>query len=200
MAGGLSAPAAVGSRVNVEGQCPMRRRPNREREGETSPRCPHDPAWPGVAVLVGSSDASVCALLLAIDSAQESHSRLTVICVMPKPSTVISVFGNFAGITPLGLEADFYEFASKRVRDLAAIVPDDLPCATYTGCGRPIAEIRSILRETRTGVLLVTQGALSGLSMRRLRRSLSGDASLRVVSAARAQRKDASPGLTWTGR
>jgi hypothetical protein len=42
-------------------------------------------ARPCVAVVVGSSDASLLALSWGIETVQASHSRLAIICVMSKP-------------------------------------------------------------------------------------------------------------------
>jgi nucleotide-binding universal stress UspA family protein len=129
-------------------------------------------SWRHIAVAVDSSAESARAFDEAVAAARRHHTRLTIICVAPRPWPYVGM----AGVSPISLENDMLRLAADVTRRLAALVPPDLPCTTYARCGRTVGEILGVLRSEQADVLFIAapHGVQTGLcgqwALRRLAR------------------------------
>jgi nucleotide-binding universal stress UspA family protein len=101
------------------------------------------PRYHHILVALDDSPVAASAFHHAVGIAREQHARLTLVTVVPSPSTLVAA----AGIAPHALQAEMQAEAAARLRALAAEAPEEISLTTVVRDGDPAEEILALLHE-----------------------------------------------------
>jgi len=101
------------------------------------------PRYHRILVALDDSPAAASAFRHAAALAREQHARLTLVTVVPSPSTMVAA----TGIAPQALQAEMQAEAAARLRALAAEAPEEISLTTVIRDGDPAEEILALLDE-----------------------------------------------------
>jgi universal stress protein A len=101
------------------------------------------PRYPRILVAVDETPAASFALRHVVPYAVDQHSRLTLLTVVPHPPHGVAA----AGVSPQQLANEMETDAATRLRELAAILPENLSVTTLLRHGDPAEEILALLRD-----------------------------------------------------
>lgn len=101
------------------------------------------PRYPRILVAIDETPAAAFALRHVVPYAVDQRSRLTLVSVVPHPTAAAAV----AGVSPKQLMDEMEAQAAKRLRHLAAAMPQDLPVTTILRHGDPAEEILKLVNE-----------------------------------------------------
>jgi nucleotide-binding universal stress UspA family protein len=101
------------------------------------------PRYYRILAALDDSPAAGLAFRHAVGIAREQHAPLTLLTVVPTPSSRVAA----AGIAPSELLAEMQAQADARLRALAAGAPGDLSLTTIVRQGDPAAEILAVLSD-----------------------------------------------------
>lgn len=101
------------------------------------------PHYHRILVALDDSPAARLALRHAVGIAHDQHALLTLLTVVPTPSSRVAA----AGIAPSELLAQMQAEAGARLRALAAGAPGDVSLTTVLRQGDPAAEILAVLSD-----------------------------------------------------
>ena len=101
------------------------------------------PRYHRILVAFDDSPAARLAFRHAAGIAREQHALLTLLTVVPTPSSRVAA----AGIAPSQLLADMQAEADARLRALASGVPGEVSLTTVLRQGDPAAEILAVLSD-----------------------------------------------------
>ena len=101
------------------------------------------PRYHRILVALDDSAAAALAFRHAVGIAREQHARLTLLTVVPTPSSRVAA----TGIAPSELLADMQAEADARLRALASGAPGDVSLTTVLRQGDPTAEILAVLSD-----------------------------------------------------
>jgi nucleotide-binding universal stress UspA family protein len=111
------------------------------------------PRYPRILVAVDETPAAMFALRHMVPYAVDQRSQLTLLSVVPHPSSAAAA----GGVSPRQLESEMETEAEKRLRRLAARMPRDLSVTTVLRHGDPADEILRYVGEEP--VDLISMGA-----------------------------------------
>jgi nucleotide-binding universal stress UspA family protein len=111
------------------------------------------PRYPRVLVALDETPAATFALRHVVPYAVDQHSRLTLLTVVPEPPRIVIA----AGVSPQRMAEQMETDAAKRLKQVAASLPQELPVTTVLRHGDPAEEILAFVREQP--VDLVCMGA-----------------------------------------
>lgn len=101
------------------------------------------PRYPRILVAIDETPAAIFALHHVVPYAVDQRSQLTLLSVVPRPSTAAAA----AGVSPNRLAEEMETQAAKRLRRLAADLPQDLSVTTILRHGDPAEEILRLVDE-----------------------------------------------------
>jgi nucleotide-binding universal stress UspA family protein len=101
------------------------------------------PRYPRVLVAIDESPAAAFALRHIVPYAVDQRSRLTLLTVAPHAPAATAM----AGASPERLTAEIEAKAAKRLREIAAALPQDVSVTTIVRRGDPAEEILRLVRE-----------------------------------------------------
>ena len=101
------------------------------------------PRYHRILVALDDSPAAASAFHHAVALAREQQARLTLVTVVPSPSTLVAA----AGIAPHALQAEMQAEAAAHLRVLASSVPEEISLTTVVRDGDPAEELLAILNE-----------------------------------------------------
>ncbi|TMK73863.1 MAG: universal stress protein [Actinobacteria bacterium] len=101
------------------------------------------PRYPRILVAIDETPAATFALRHVVPYAIDQHSRLTLLSVVPHPTTAAAV----AGVSPQQLADEMEAETAKRLRKLAAALPQDVSVTTILRHGDPAEEILKLISE-----------------------------------------------------
>ena len=101
------------------------------------------PRYPRILVAVDETPASAFALRHVVPYAVDQRSRLTLLTVVPDPPRVVAA----AGVSPQAMAAEMERQADKRLREVAASLPQDVSVTTILRHGDPAEEILRLVDE-----------------------------------------------------
>lgn len=101
------------------------------------------PRYPRILVAIDETPAAAFALRHVVPYAIDQHSRLTLLSVVPHPTTAAAV----AGVSPQRLADEMEAQAAKRLRELTATLPQDVSVTTILRHGDPAEEILKLIAE-----------------------------------------------------
>jgi universal stress protein A len=101
------------------------------------------PRYSRILVAIDETPAAVFALRHVVPYSVEERSRLTLMSVVAHPAAAAAV----AGVSPKQLAAEMEAQAAKRLRRLAAAMPQDVSVTTILRHGDPAEEILELVRE-----------------------------------------------------
>lgn len=101
------------------------------------------PRYNRILVALDDSPAAMLAFRHAVGVAREQRALLTLLTVVPTPSSRVAA----AGIAPSELLAEMQAEASARLRAVASRAPDDVSLTTLLRQGDPAAEILAVLSD-----------------------------------------------------
>lgn len=111
------------------------------------------PRYARVLVAIDETPASAFALRHVVPYAADQRSQLTLVSVVPHPSAASAI----AGVAPKRLADEMEAQFAKRLREVAASLPQDLAVTTILRHGDPAGEILQLVGEQR--VDLICMGA-----------------------------------------
>lgn len=101
------------------------------------------PRYHRILVALDDSPAAMLAFRHAVGIAREQHALLTLLTVVPTPSSRVAA----AGIAPSELLAEMQADADARLRALASDAPGDVSLTTVLRQGDPATEILAVLSD-----------------------------------------------------
>jgi universal stress protein A len=101
------------------------------------------PHYPRILVAVDETPAAEFALRHVVPYAVDQRSQLTLLTVVPKPPSAVAA----AGVSPERLAERMETDAETRLRQLAAVLPQDLSVTTVLRHGDPAEEILRLVDE-----------------------------------------------------
>ena len=101
------------------------------------------PRYPRILVAIDETAAAAFALRHVVPYAVDQRSHLTLLTVVPNPPRGIVA----AGVSPRQIADDMETDAAKRLREVAATLPQKLSVTTLLRRGDPAEEILELLRE-----------------------------------------------------
>lgn len=113
-----------------------------EQTGAPSPDFER-PRYPRILVAIDETPAAMFALRHVVPYAIDQHSRLTLLSVVPHPSSAAAVAGVSLHRLANAMEAD----AVKRLRELTRAMPQDISVTTLIRHGDPAEEILKLVEE-----------------------------------------------------
>jgi nucleotide-binding universal stress UspA family protein len=107
------------------------------------------PRYPRILVALDETPAAAFALRHVVPYAIDQRSRLTLLTVVPNPARVVAA----AGVSPQQMVDDMEKQAERRLRKVAASLPQDVPVTTIVRHGDPAEEILGLVREQPVDVI-----------------------------------------------
>jgi nucleotide-binding universal stress UspA family protein len=101
------------------------------------------PRYPRILVAIDETPAATFALRHAVPYAVDQRSQLTLLTVVPDAMPLVAA----AGVSPQRLTAEMEKQAARRLREVAASLPQALSVTTVLRHGDPAEEILKLVRE-----------------------------------------------------
>ena len=119
------------------------------------------PRYPRMLVAIDETPAADFALRHVVPYAVDQRSHLTLLTVVPAPSSVVIA----AGVSPQRMTEQMETEAERRLRQVVASLPQDLSVTTIIRHGDPAEEILRLVREQPVDVICMGargRGRVSG--------------------------------------
>jgi nucleotide-binding universal stress UspA family protein len=119
------------------------------------------PRYPRVLVAVDESPAAEFALRHVVPYAVDQRSRLTLLTVVPDPPMGLAS----AGVAPERVAREMERRAERHLRDVTAMLPQELSVTTILRHGDPAEQILEVVREQPVDLICLGargRGRLSG--------------------------------------